>query len=93
MQTIFANGSVTDQIEEDKADQFKAMYYNVECETCGMKVTWNVLSNDFTRPLLIADMMERIVSHNMTHYEAPKVVGCNADPIFGTCDGCGGDDH
>jgi hypothetical protein len=56
-------------IEEGKEEE---MYYTVECNTCGQKITGNLLASDFSRPGLIngpESYQNDLATHNMTHLE------------------------
>ena len=82
---IMANEMTADErrqaIETDREDQFEAMDYTVECNTCGEEITSVLLSKDFSPRM--RDMGDSIVAHNMTHYEAPIILDCEDDDIFG----------
>ena len=72
---------VEDALEDDMEDQFDAMDYTVQCNTCGKEITDVLLSKDFSPRM--RDMGDSIVAHNMTHYRKPIVNACEDDDIFG----------
>ena len=72
--------------EENMEEQFKAMEYTVECNTCGERIIHSLQSPDFNRPGLIKGpdgIQDAMEAHNMTHYEAPVVYDCQDDAIVG----------
>ena len=72
-----------EQIQEDKDEQFEAMDYTVECNTCGERIIRLLLSEDFERPTLLNEVRNRILQHNMTHYVKPMIYRCKDDDVFG----------
>ena len=72
-----------EQIQDDKDEQFAAMDYTVECNTCGEQIRYSLLWDDFNRPVLIKDLQDAMYTHNMTHYEKPMIHRCKDDDIFG----------
>ena len=87
---------VEDALEDDMEDQFDAMDYTVQCNTCGKEITDVLLSKDFNLNPVSRNMRgmgDSIVAHNMTHYKKPIVLACEDDDIFGVvhtnCNLCG----
>ena len=72
---------VENALENDMEDQFYAMDYTVQCNTCGEEITDVLLSKDFRGSA--RDMGDSIVAHNMTHYRSPLIFDCEDDDVFG----------
>jgi hypothetical protein len=66
-------------------DAFHEMYYTVECNECGERITGNLLASDFYRPGLMngLESYPRLMeAHNMTHYVKPTLYNCEEDDDF-----------
>ena len=50
----------------DMDDQFEEMYYTVECNECGERITGTLLAME---------------AHNMTHYVKPTIYNCEVKDV------------
>ena len=65
---------VEEALEEDMHDQFNDMYYTIECNICGERITGVLLSKDLSPRVNPHGMHDAMVTHNLTHYKKPTVV-------------------
>jgi len=71
---------------QERYNREEEMYYTVECNECGERITGNLLASDFNRPGLMngAESYQRLLEvHNLTHYVKPTIYNCEDDDVFG----------
>lgn len=85
---IIANEMTQSEVEEalegDMDDQFDAMDYTIDCNTCGQTITDVFRSRDLGKDSRATpSFFLELLAHNMTHYKKPTVLACEDDDIFG----------
>ena len=64
--------SLTDAINVDAEEQFSEMYYSIECNECGAKITAVMNAGDIEKGS--RELLRKITEHNETHLTRPQII-------------------